>query len=750
MRFTHEYAKNDIPSLSRLYPREAGLPLFIWSLVACLAVPIPSAAWPGHDWEQWRDVTTWSPPDVRTAQAGRNLPVLLLQGEQGGDDLNGIRAWEERRARYADAIQRILGSPTGLERPTASGPTATPIEVKVIREEELEDHVRRHIRIRTEPDDWIPAYLLVPRPMPTTPVPAMICLHQTVARGKEEPCGIKGDPDMAFALELVRRGFVCIAPDVIGFGERIPPGTQPYHNSLEFYRRHPGWSFMGKMIWDVGTLIDYLETLPFVDPLQIGSIGHSHGAYGTLFAAAFEPRIALAVASCGFTTFRQDPSPERWSHATALIPQLGMYLPDVEQIPFDWQHICALIAPRPLFVWYATRDSIFPETENLGALFRDVQTVYGLYGAADDLAWHAYEGAHRFPDEGRKRAYDWLEDRLFRVGDLGRMPATVEQVEEQRELTLRVIRRTIGDGGRLPASVDLRVLTSGPVLDFTRHLVNYKVDRRERVPAYLCLPAEPSGKRPGVLVLHQTTPLGKDESALMGGDESLAFATDLAERGCVTLAPDSITAGERIDAFGPFDTRGYYLEHPDLSAMGKMLYDAQVGLTALAGHPRVDPERLGVIGHSLGAEVALMLAAFDERVTACAASCGYATFKAEQNRLRWARDQWFSYMPKLRPVFQQGRLPHWDWDDVLRCIAPRALFQHTTRDDEIFTKSKSAYDAGERVRPVWELYRQPDRFVNVLEPGKHAIAEETKREMYRWLDRQLVDGIRHDRTSKQE
>jgi oligo-alginate lyase len=237
----------------------------------------------------------------------------------------------------------------------------------------------------------------------------MLCLHQTVAQGKEEPCGIKGDPELAFAVELAKRGYVCLAPDAIGFGERIPAGKQPYHDSLAFYRRHPGWSFMGKMVWDTGRAIDFLQTLPMVDPKRIGSIGHSHGAYETLFAAAFEPRISAAIASCGFTTFRSDPNPERWSHLTALIPQLGCYLPDVAGIPFDWQHVLALAAPRPLFVWYATQDTIFPRMDNLDGVLKDVQTVYRLQGANDALTWQAFEGPHKFPQAGRERAYRWLE-----------------------------------------------------------------------------------------------------------------------------------------------------------------------------------------------------------------------------------------------------------------------------------------------------------------------------------------------------
>ncbi|MBM3878725.1 MAG: hypothetical protein FJ387_03260 [Verrucomicrobia bacterium] len=362
------------------------------------------AAWEGHDWHRWWQVTTWTKPELTTRQSGQHELLPLLANEEGGSAaIRSVRNWEKRRAELRAAIGQVLGQPNGL--------TAPPPEARVLGEEELADHVRRRIEVRAEADDWIPAFLLLPKPLPTGPTPAMICLHQTVSQGKAEPCGIEGDPELAFALELVRRGYVCIAPDAIGFGDRIPPGQQPYHDSLRFYRRHSGWSFFGKMIWDVSRVIDYLQTLPFIDAQRIGSIGHSHGAYGTLFAAAFEPRLALAIASCGFTPFRTDPTPERWSHATALLPQLGLYLPAVQDIPFDWQEICALVAPRPLFVWYASQDAIFPGSDSLEGLLQDVRSVYGLYGATNALAWQRFDGPHRFPRAGRQSAYGWLVER---------------------------------------------------------------------------------------------------------------------------------------------------------------------------------------------------------------------------------------------------------------------------------------------------------------------------------------------------
>jgi dienelactone hydrolase len=694
-------------------------------------------AWEGHDWEAWREVTTWQRPEIDNRNVGAKTLVPPLAGDGDSDRINEIRQWETRRAETARVIQRILGKPSPNSASAPSTQAASGVEAELLEEQVLDDHIRRHIRIRSRHDDWIPAILMIPRDRPIEPVPAMICIHQTVVQGKLEPCGIQGKPDLAFAQQIVRRGFVCIAPDMIGFGERIPPGSEPYHDSIRFYRQHPNWSYMGRMIEDVSRVVDYLETLPFVDRLQIGSIGHSHGAYTSLFSAAFEPRIALVIASCGFTPFRDDPRPSRWSHRTALIPQLGFYLSDFTQIPFDWQDICALIAPRPLFIWYGLQDAIFPNTDGVDAMLRDVRDVYGLYGAANDLAWHAFDGEHSFTERGRELAYAWMAERFFAMGNLKRIPNDLAEWRGQRERIRRAILRTIGPLHAMSTPPAVRQIETERLADYDRRLMEYNSWSGETIRAYVCIPHAAQRPLPAMLVLHQTSPEGKREAVGLADDRSLAFADDLARRGYVTLAPDAITAGERIDAFGAFDTRGHYLRRPDRSAMGTMLDEARLAMDVLVGEDGVDPHRIGVIGHSLGAETALMLAAFDQRVRATVASCGYATFEAEKDRIRWARDQWFSYMPRLRPVFLQGRRPHWDWPQVLELIAPRALYQHTTHDDQIFTESRSAYDAGETALAVWALYDQADNLVNDLEPGPHAIAEETKLRVYDWLDEQL-------------
>ncbi|MFA6242963.1 MAG: alpha/beta fold hydrolase [Candidatus Hydrogenedentales bacterium] len=379
--------------------------LFLVTLALCVLIPTPAHAWRGFVWDEWLTIAKATKPDVTSPQAGHHeLLPLLKPGFDSEKAIATTAEWEAKRAAITTVLQAFLGSPEAVERPQ---PKATEAG-----REDMGGYERIHLRIAGEPNDDIPAYLLRPKKLATPKSPVMIVLHQTQAPGKQEACGMVGDTNMAFAKELVERGIICIVPDAIGFGERIPEGGEPYDNAIELFRRHPKWSFFGKMNWDVARVIDYLETLPEVDTARIGVIGHSHGAYGSIMAAVFEPRIKLVVSSCGFTTLRTDPRPDRWSHLTALFPQLGFYVDDIDQAPFDWHEIIACIAPRPYFNWSTLNDDIFPETDNLADVYEQVRGVYALYGKGELFTGKLAPGKHRFPPEAREEAYTWIEKRF--------------------------------------------------------------------------------------------------------------------------------------------------------------------------------------------------------------------------------------------------------------------------------------------------------------------------------------------------
>jgi dienelactone hydrolase/predicted enzyme related to lactoylglutathione lyase len=173
--------------------------------------------------------------------------------------------------------------------------------------------------------------------------------------------------------------------------------------------------------------------------------------------------------------------------------------------------------------------------------------------------------------------------------------------------------------------------------DFIVECVEYLGDEQDRIPAYLFIPR---GKGPfaGVLAHHQNNSewhLGKSEVSGFAGAPLQAFAPALARRGLVVLAPDVITFEERRrSGRGLLPHPRDWLEHYNEMAyrlvrgqllMRKLLSDAMRGLTVLASRAEVDADRIGVLGHSMGATLALYQAAVDERVRfACASGLAHS------------------------------------------------------------------------------------------------------------------------------
>lgn len=125
------------------------------------------------------------------------------------------------------------------------------------------------------------------------------------------------------------------------------------------------------------------------------------------------------------------------------------------------------------------------------------------------------------------------------------------------------------------------------------------------MPAHLYLP-DGDGRTPAVLVLHTVAGPGPNVEA---------FARELAGAGYVTMTPDVFS----LHDFGP-DGR---TDHP------LVLGDVRGALAWLAAQPRVDRERIGVVGFSFGGRLAVLLAAMaPERVQAVVVYYAIASHQA--------------------------------------------------------------------------------------------------------------------------
>ncbi len=306
--------------------------------------------------------------------------------------------WPKLRQQIEGAVAAVVGP---LPKEHAE------LQVKIVDEDSFAGYVRRRVNYFVEEWERVSAWLFMPDDAEESP--AILCCHQTVAEGKDEPAGLAGDPRLAFAKHYAERGYVTLAPDCITAGERVSPGHTPFDSSA-YYKDHPRRSATGKMLWDHVHAVDLLSELKGVDPNRIGAIGHGLGGYNALFLAAFDERIRACVSSCGFTRFADDADPERWARPTGFchLPKLRDAVAKRE-FPFDWEHILALIAPTPTLLLTALNDEVYSDTESCEVAVKRAQSVYEALGAPNALENYSHSGGHAVPADALEEADDWFE-----------------------------------------------------------------------------------------------------------------------------------------------------------------------------------------------------------------------------------------------------------------------------------------------------------------------------------------------------
>ncbi len=326
--------------------------------------------------------------------------LVVRDGEGHEHPVQNAGDWDVRRAHILAHFEEVAGKLPGGER-------RVPPDVRVIETRRAPRLVLTKITFASEPGDRVPAWILVPdstRPgAPKTRRPAVLCLHQTIPIGKDEPAGLGGNPDLHYAAELAHRGYVAIAPDYPGFGEY----------RIDVYKLGYASATM-KAIWNNRRAVDVLVGRDDVDPDRIGAIGHSLGGHNAIFTALYEPRIRAVVSSCGFNAFPHyyHGNIAGWSHRGYMPRLREHYALDLARVPFDFPELIGALAPRAFFTNSPLHDDNF-DVAGVRAAIDAARPVYQLLGAGQErlVAVHP-DARHSFPAEVRPRAYEFLDHNL--------------------------------------------------------------------------------------------------------------------------------------------------------------------------------------------------------------------------------------------------------------------------------------------------------------------------------------------------
>ncbi len=320
----------------------------------------------------------FSPSECHRRLVETNVPSLAYDG---GD----VAAWRRRLRRR---VRTLLGeTPAGR----------VPLNVRRLWTWEHPLGRIEKIVFTSEPRCDVPAYVCLPRDV-RPPYPFMICLqghttgmHLSIgvrAEDERTPCRVEGDRD--FALGCMRRGVAALCIEQRAFGERrerkqektAPHGCQ----DAAMHALMLGRTLIGERVWDVDRGIDYLLTRDDVDPKRIGVMGNSGGGTISLFSAALLPRIAFAMPSAYFCTFRDS--------CMAIYHCVDNYVPGLLRYA-EMADVMGLFAPKPVVLVAGRRDEIFPIRGTRKA-YRALKRIYRAWGAEDRCHLVVGDGGHRF------------------------------------------------------------------------------------------------------------------------------------------------------------------------------------------------------------------------------------------------------------------------------------------------------------------------------------------------------------------
>lgn len=268
--------------------------------------------------------------------------------------------------------------------------------------------------------------------------------------------------------------------------------------------------------------------------------------------------------------------------------------------------------------------------------------------------------------------------------------------------------------------------------------ITYQSEPGSRTPAFLCIPkaaldtsAATTPAFPAVLCAHPTDQTaGAGVVVGLGGKPNRQYASELATRGYVTIAP----AYPHLANYAP-DLKGLGYA----SGTMKAIWDNSRALDLLASLPFVKTSAgFGAIGHSLGGHNSLYTAVFEPRISVIVSSCGFDSYLDYYGGKPavWAPEKgWCQerYMPRL--LNYAGRLADipYDFHEILGALAPRPVFVNAPLRDANF-QWQSVDRCVAAAREVYTLHNASARLTVAHPDSEHDFPDAQRETAYRLFD----------------
>lgn len=339
----------------------------------------------------WYDVS-----DQMRADIHRRAADCFRAREEQKNALRTVADFEAYRADIRDHFLEAIG---GLPE------EKTPLRPQVTGVVQQAGFRIEKILFESSPQYLVSAACYVPDCL-EAPAPAVLFLCGHSANGKAH------DTYQMVCRDLARNGFIVLAIDPIGQGERLQywHEGQPRQQSCTVEHTHAGLPFFLQgasvarhFVWDAIRGVDYLESRADVDPARIGVTGNSGGGTQTCFLMLVEPRLAAAVPATFPMTLETMLKTGQPQDMEQIVPRC------IERGP-DHDDFLTAIAPRPVLAGAVAYDS-FP-IEGTHEAVRRAKRIYELYGRPEGVQIAVDDALHCYSDGLRQACVNWFKEHL--------------------------------------------------------------------------------------------------------------------------------------------------------------------------------------------------------------------------------------------------------------------------------------------------------------------------------------------------
>ena len=313
-----------------------------------------------------------------------------------------LEAWKARAA----YLRKQILSAAGL----LPLPQRTPLNAHIFGRIENKDYSIEKVYLETMPGYYLGGNLY--RPLGRSgKFPGVVSPHGHWDYGRLEHQPLGSIP--ARCINLAQQGYVVFAYDMVGYNDTV----QTPH--VFGGPREQLWGFgpLGLQLWNSMRAVDFVSSLPEVDPERIGATGASGGGTQTFLLTAVDDRVRVAAPVNMLSAIMQGGSP--CENAPNL--RVGAF-----NLEFG-----AMAAPRPLLMVAATGDW----TKNTPVEeFPAVQGIYKLYGKPEQVESVQFQAEHNYNQDSREAVYRFFAKHLLGDSDGSKYAEKEIRVEKLQDM----------------------------------------------------------------------------------------------------------------------------------------------------------------------------------------------------------------------------------------------------------------------------------------------------------------------------